>query len=324
VAESPTGGVITALNEEAVVCAALGNKGGLNLVVTYEAFAPKMLGALRQDITFARQLAEAGRPPRWLGVPVILTSQTWENAKNEISHQGPTLAEVLLGEMGDAVSVVFPPDANGAMAALTQAYAHRGRITAMVVPKREVPNVLDADAATRLAREGTICLRGDPATCEAILTATGAYQLAAARRAWERLQERGVAVALVYLAEPARLRAARDQTEARYVATDEAVLAIYPTGTPRVFVCHTRPEPYLGALRRVDTGPRTTRALGYMNRGGTLEVDGMLFANRCSWLHVLDAVADVLAMPRDDLLSTDEIAALEGRGDPAIARSIER
>src|SRR3546814_9801442 len=49
VAESTTGAVITALNEEAVVCAALGNKGGLNLVVTYEAFAPKMLGAVRQE-----------------------------------------------------------------------------------------------------------------------------------------------------------------------------------------------------------------------------------------------------------------------------------
>lgn len=324
VAESPTGGVITALNEEAVVCAALGNKGGLNLVVTYEAFAPKMLGALRQEITFSRQLTEAGRPPGWLGVPVILTSQTWENAKNEISHQDPTLAEVLLGEMADAVSVVFPPDANGAMAAFTQAYAHRGRITAMLVPKRAVPNVLDADAATRLARDGAICLHGDPATCAAILTATGAYQLAAARRAWERLQQLGVAVALAYLAEPARLRVARDLGEARYVANDEAVQAIYPAETPRVFVCHTRPEPYLGALRRVDTGPRTTRALGYINRGGTLDVDGMLFANQCSWLHVLAAVADVLAMPPGDLLSPDEIATLQGSGDPAIARSVLR
>ena len=38
--EAVEGSVITALNEEAIVCAALGNKGGLNIVVTYEAFAP--------------------------------------------------------------------------------------------------------------------------------------------------------------------------------------------------------------------------------------------------------------------------------------------
>ncbi|HFN7151069.1 TPA: xylulose 5-phosphate 3-epimerase, partial [Pseudomonas aeruginosa] len=42
-AEAVDGAVITALNEEAVVSAALGNKGGINLVVSYEAFAVKML-----------------------------------------------------------------------------------------------------------------------------------------------------------------------------------------------------------------------------------------------------------------------------------------
>src|SRR3546814_1317118 len=86
-AESTTGAVITALNEEAVVCAALGNKGGLNLVVTYEAFAPKMLGAVRQELTFARHQVHAGRPPGWLGVPRVLTSHTRENAKTEQSDQ---------------------------------------------------------------------------------------------------------------------------------------------------------------------------------------------------------------------------------------------
>ncbi len=59
VAESIHGSVITALNEEAVVNAALGNKGGLNLVVSYEAFAVKMPGALRQEFC---PLSEESRP----------------------------------------------------------------------------------------------------------------------------------------------------------------------------------------------------------------------------------------------------------------------
>src|SRR3546814_14678087 len=92
VAESTTGAVITALNEEAVVCAALGNKGGLNLVITYEAFAPKMLGAVRQELIFARPQVHAGRPPRWLGVPLVMPSHTREHAKNEHAHPAPPLA----------------------------------------------------------------------------------------------------------------------------------------------------------------------------------------------------------------------------------------
>ncbi|WP_147652654.1 xylulose 5-phosphate 3-epimerase [Vulcaniibacterium gelatinicum] len=316
VAESPTGAVITALNEEAVVCAALANKGGINLVVTYEAFAPKMLGALRQEITFARQLMEAGRPPGWLSVPVVLTSHTWENAKNEISHQDPTLAEALLGEMADAVSVVFPPDANGALAALSHAYLGRGRIVAMVVPKRAMPDVLTPALARQLAEEGATAIEGSPASARLIVAATGAYQLAEARRAQARLHERGIASALVYVAEPGRLRAPRDAREAGYVMRNTRLAALFPPGTPRVFLTHTRPEPYLGALRRLDTGPATTRALGFINRGGTLDVPGLMFANRCTWAHLLAEAASVLSLPVCALLDDGEVAAIEGRGDP--------
>lgn len=39
VAEAVQGGVITALNEEAVVSAVLANKQGLNIAISYEAFA---------------------------------------------------------------------------------------------------------------------------------------------------------------------------------------------------------------------------------------------------------------------------------------------
>ena len=107
-AESIHGAVITVLNEEAAIGAALGNKGGLNLAVSYEAFAVKMLGALRQDIIFARQQIEAGRPPQWIGVPLIVTSHTWENGKNQQSHQDPTIGEALLGEMSDVARVMLP------------------------------------------------------------------------------------------------------------------------------------------------------------------------------------------------------------------------
>ena len=318
VAESRTGAVITALNEEAVVCAALANKGGLNLVVTYEAFAPKMLGALRQELIFSRHLREAGRPPGWLGVPVVLTSHTWENAKNEQSHQDPTLAEALLGEMADGARVCFPPDGNSAMAALTHSIQALGTITALVVPKREVPNRLTPAQARLLADEGLLLLHGDPDTAAVLLAATGSYQLGEVLRAHRRLREAGIAAAVIYIGEPGRLRAGRDARECAYVLSDALVLRHFPAGTPRVFVTHTRPEPYLGALRRIDTGPATTRALGFVNQGGTLDVPGLLFANGCTWAHTVAAALAVLGRPLNDGLRADEQAALAGRGDPTV------
>ena len=316
VAEACDGAVITALNEEAVVCAALANKGGINLVVTYEAFAVKMLGALRQELIFARQLRQAGRPPGWLSVPLVLTSHTWENAKNEQSHQDPTLAEALLGEMQDAVRVIFPPDANAAQAALRTVYSEQGRIAALVVPKRELPVLLDGEQAAALLRDGVLHLAYSP-DAEVDLVATGAYQLAAVRRAWERLRDHDVVANLIYLGEPGCFRVPRDELEAEHVHDDEALLRWFIPGQPRLFVTHTRPEPFLGALRRLDDGPGLTRALGYGNRGGTLDVDGLMFANRCTWGHAVAAAAELLGRSTSAWLSPAEYDAVMGRGVPA-------
>lgn len=317
VAEACDGAVITALNEEAVVCAALANKGGINLVVTYEAFAVKMLGALRQELVFARQLRLAGRTPGWLSVPLVLTSHTWENAKNEQSHQDPTLAEALLGEMQDVSRVIFPPDANAAQAALRTVYGEQGRIVALVVPKRELPVLLGGGQATALLRDGALRMEHSP-DAQIDLVATGAYQLAAVRRAWERLREQGVIANLIYLGEPGRFRAPRDEDEAENVHDDEALRRWFIPAQPRVFVTHTRPEPFLGALRRLDDGPGLTHALGYRNRGGTLDVDGLMFANRCTWAHAVMAAANLLRQSPSDWLSPAEYEAVMGHGPPAV------
>lgn len=320
VAEALDGGVITALNEEAVICAALGNKGGLNLAVTYEAFGAKMLGALRQELTFARQLRDAGPPPGWLSVPLVLTSHTWENAKNEISHQDPTLVECLLGEMADGVSVQFPVDANSALAMLGTCWCGRGRLHALVVPKQPQPVRLDPAQARLLAKDGVLCISGDPTRADVLLLACGAYQCGELMRTAERLAAHSVRTALLLLGEPGRLRTPRDATEAAWVHTDARLADWFPASVPRVLLSHTRPEPLLGALRRIDTGPATTRALGYANRGGTFDVQGLLFANRCTWAHALEAVAQVLGRPLDAWLSAQEHAAVQGRGDPGALR----
>jgi hypothetical protein len=70
-------------------------------------------------------------------------------------------------------------------------------------------------------------------------------------------------------------------------------------------------------MRRIDTGARQTRALGYQARGGTLDVAGMLFANRCTWAHVAAEAAQGLGVDPQSLLSAEEWAAVQGRGDPA-------
>ena len=293
VPESTHGSVITALNEEAVAAAALANKGGLNLIVSYEAFAVKMLGLIRQEIIFARRQKELGQPPGWISIPLVVTSHTWENSKNEQSHQDPTIGEALLGEMSDTARVLFPVDANTASAALRAVYASRGQVACVVVSKRDTPNHFNAAAAQSLVEHGAAHVAGDPATAQLQFVVIGAYQLEEAFKAHARLERHGLASCVTVVIEPGRLRIPRDDLEATFVVGDEALQALFPPHLPRVLISHTRPEPMLGVLRRIDSGTSKTRALGYINRGGTLDVAGMLIANRCTWVDAIYAAAQV-------------------------------
>ncbi len=318
VAEALDGAVITALNEEAVVSAALANKQGLNLVASYEAFAVKMLGAMRQEIIFARHQREAGGEPGWLSVPVLASSHTWENGKNEQSHQDPTLCEAWLGEMDDVAPTLFPVDAPSACEALLSLYRSRGRVGVMVVPKDAVPVMLDAAQAQALSADGILCLSA-AGQAAVQLFAVGAYQLVEMHKALQRLQQAKVPASLFIIQEPGKLRLARDEREAEVTLSQCRLSALVPAVGPRVFLGHCRPEALIGVLRALDSGERS-RFLGYRNRGGTLDTFGMLFANRATWAHVLEAVSEVAGVDLDALLDEAEQQALCGEGDPNVLR----
>jgi len=322
VPEAVDGAVITALNEEAVVCAALANKAGLNLVVSYEAFAVKMLGAMRQELNFARGQARAGRPPRWVSVPIVATSHTWENGKNELSHQDPTLCEAWMAEPPDRARVQFPVDWNSVLACMDACYRTHGEIWVMVVPKRPVPDALDEAQSRQLAARGALRLVGTGAPEEKlVLVAIGSYQLVEVLRASERLGQHAVAHAVVVVVEPGRLKSPHDSAEAQATWTDDDLAEIFPEHSDvRIVVSHTRPEPITGVLRRIDTGPRRTSYLGFINRGGTLDTFGMLFANRCTWAHVLSRAAETMGLASQSWLTAPEWAAVQGHGDPETLR----
>jgi phosphoketolase len=117
--------------------------------------------------------------------------------------------------------------------------------------------------------------------------------------------------------EPGRFRAPRSEAERAHATPVALRDELYPDSVPqRVFVTHTRPEPLLGTLQPLHTGRERTVALGFAGQGGTLTVPGMLFVNRCTWAHILAAVARVVNLPREDLVTPEEASALEGKASP--------
>jgi phosphoketolase len=315
------GAVITALNEEAIASAALANKGGINLMHTYEAFGTKMQGVLRQEIIFANHCQEVGRTQGWLSIPLILTSHTWENAKNELSHQDPALVESMLGEFSDVSRVVFPPDYNTAAVVMQGVYQTQGQIWSIVVSKNETAaDLFTREEASRLFAQGALRLDWAGHAWEqqrVVLTATGSYQLEEVIKASQRLAERNIPHSVVYLLEPGRFRLPRSEGEQAHQAPTSLRDNLYPESVPaRLFVTHTRPEPFLGVLQPLHTGYRQTTALGFIGKGGTLTAAGMLFINRCTWAHIVAETARLLAIPGKELLIANELAALNGQASP--------
>ncbi len=318
--EAINGAVITALNEEAIASAALANKGGINLFHTYEAFGTKMHGAIRQEIIFANHCAAVGRPQRWLSIPLALTSHTWENGKNEQSHQDPSLAEALLGEPSHVSRVLFPADFNTAAAVMETVYQTHGQLWTLVVPKADtLPDLFTREEARQLVQDGGLRLdwaSHEPERARLLLTAIGAYQLGEVLRAARRLAERGIPHQVNYLLEPGRFRHARSHAEESHLAPAAVRERLFPAmAQARLFVTHTRPEPLLGLLGALHTGAQTC-GLGYINQGGTLDTPGMHFVNRCSWAHGVAEAARLLNVPREELLSQAEMQALDGRASP--------
>jgi phosphoketolase len=126
----------------------------------------------------------------------------------------------------------------------------------------------------------------------------------------------GTIIEHVYMLEPGRFRSPRTDGEQAHSAPENLRTSLYPDGAAAcLFVSHTRPETMLGVLQALRDGRRAA-GLGFINHGGTLDVGGMLFVNRCTWAHVLVESARLLRIDDTELLSDREADAINGKASP--------
>jgi len=117
--------------------------------------------------------------------------------------------------------------------------------------------------------------------------------------------------------EPRRWSRPKDEFEARVMVPQDLIEGLYPRRVrSRLFVTHTRAGRIEGLYQQTLNTGAQTRALGYINEGGTFTTDGMLFVNRQSWAHCLEACADLLGIAKNKFLTGDEISVLEHRKSP--------
>lgn len=317
--ESTLGKVITVLNEEAVAGAAFGNKGGINIIVSYEAFAAKMFGEARQEIIFSKHKKELGQKTGWLSVPIILTSNTWENGKNELSHQDPSFAESMLSESSDISRVLFPADYNSAAAVISEVYKTQGQIWTVIASKKSTPVLFSKKESSELLKNGAINLdfaSFDKARAKLCLIAIGSYQLLETIRASKILHENKIPHISIYIIEPGRFRKERNNGEKKHIAKESFINEIMPKRIENIVMsCHTRPELIAGTMQNLLYGKKIS-ALGFINEGGTLDTEGMLFVNQCTYAHIVKEAAQMLHIKPSKILTETQIKALDCKISP--------
>ena len=251
----------------------------------------KMLGCCVE--TTARRQREVGQPPRWLPVLLVVTSHTWENSKNEKSHQDPTIGEAL-GEMSDTARVLFCRwQYRGRRAARRSCRARPGRLVVCPSARRRG---LRRGAAQRLrATAARSSIRWRPTQ----LVAIGAYQptprsprSATCRARPARLRERG--------ARARRPRVPRDAIEAAFVV-DDARVRRCSRRSRRACSSATPAPSRCWACCDASTRPRA-HACWATSAAAVRPTPGMLSANRCTWAHAVDACTAVAGWPREELL----------------------
>jgi phosphoketolase len=199
---------------------------------------------------------------------------------------------------------------------LKACYGDMGAVWNLVVAKSKVPVMLTPEQAQSLVEQGAICLRGH-CQSEIQIIAIGSYQLQQALLLSDRLTLNKQSHSLVYMLEPGRFRYARDEWEQHQQADTKLQQALFSHNIKqRLFFCHGHGEAVLACCRPLDLGPARTLALGYINQGGTLDSEGMLFANKCTWAHGALQLARRLRLNDDAWLSDAELAAVLGTGDP--------
>jgi xylulose-5-phosphate/fructose-6-phosphate phosphoketolase len=112
------------------------------LFVTYEAFMMITASMVDQYLKFLHQkdLIHWRKPVPSMNI--ILTSSSWRQEHNGISHQNPGFISSLLNNNSSHVDIHFPVDANMLLATLEECLFSRDKVNVIIAGKRDMPQYL--------------------------------------------------------------------------------------------------------------------------------------------------------------------------------------
>ena len=121
--------------------------GRQSVFISYEAFMMIVASMVDQYLKFMFQKKEISWRKPTPSMNIILTSSSWRQEHNGISHQNPGFVSSLLNNNNNAVKIHYPTDANMLIATMEECLNSVDRINVIVTGKRDIPQYLTIEDA---------------------------------------------------------------------------------------------------------------------------------------------------------------------------------
>lgn len=121
--------------------------GRQSVFVSYEAFMMIVASMIDQYLKFIFQKREIAWRKPIPSLNIILTSSSWRQEHNGISHQNPGFVSSLLNNNNKAVRIHYPCDANMLLATMEECLKSKDGVNVIVCGKRDLPQYLSIDDA---------------------------------------------------------------------------------------------------------------------------------------------------------------------------------
>jgi xylulose-5-phosphate/fructose-6-phosphate phosphoketolase len=128
--------------------------GRQSIFVSYEAFMMIVASMVDQYLKFMFQKKEIAWRKPVPSLNIILTSSSWRQEHNGISHQNPGFISSLLNNNNKGVRIHYPADANMLLATMEECLQSTDKVNVIVCGKRDLPQYLSIQDAKTQMKEG--------------------------------------------------------------------------------------------------------------------------------------------------------------------------
>lgn len=292
---APDGRVMEILSENLLMAWMQGYvlTGRHSLFVSYEAFMMIVASMVDQYLKFMSQKKNISWRKPVPSLNIILTSGSWRQEHNGLSHQNPGFASSLLNNHTEHVDIHYPADANMLLATMEDCLKSFDKVNVIVTGKRDMPQYLSLSEAKKQLNTG-IRVWSDPnEEPDITFAASGDYmslESLAAIKIMKKISPE-TKIRFVNVSELSNFNLGDLNKE------DKNVSAYFGQKVPVIFSYHGYPEDIKQLLFNTPDHERF-HILGYSEKGTTTTPFDMLVLNNCSRYQLVIKAFDLLGSDR--------------------------